>query len=52
MSGDPRWHKLVKEVLKEIGESRGYDVSESEKEIILASRYRFREKKRNTHIFI
>lgn len=25
------WHEMVKKVLKEIGERRGYDVSESEK---------------------
>lgn len=32
------WHQRVKEVLKEIGESRGYDVSESEQEIHFTKR--------------
>lgn len=39
MSRTPRWHETVKEVTKEIGERRGYDVSESENEVILASKF-------------
>lgn len=31
---------MVMETLKEIGKERGYDVSESEKEIVLASKFR------------
>jgi hypothetical protein len=38
---EARWHEMVKEALKEIGEEREYDVSESEKEMILPSK-RFR----------
>jgi len=32
------WHERVKRVLKEIGESRGHDVSESEQEMFLTRR--------------
>ena len=40
MPKEVRWHKMVKEGLEEIGENKGYDVSESEKEIVLASRFK------------
>lgn len=39
MPKQARWHKKVKEVLEEIGRKKGYDVSESEKEVILASKF-------------
>ena len=46
----PRWHERVKEVLKEIGESRGYDVSESEQEMMLSSKFKmFSGEKRKIH---
>lgn len=35
-----RWHEMVKEALKETGKERGYDVSESEKEMVLAEKFR------------
>jgi len=38
MVKEPRWHEMVKEALKEIGKERGYDVSESEKEMVFASK--------------
>jgi len=34
-----RWHEMVKKVLKQIGENRGYDVSESEKEMLFTSKF-------------
>ena len=40
MPKEARWHKMVKEALKEIGKERGYDVSDSEKEIVFASKFR------------
>lgn len=66
MPKEIRWHKLVKEALKEIGKKRGYDVSESEKEMILADKFKmvkfavgisgsqkydYDVKKRETHTF-
>jgi len=33
------WHEMVKEILKEIGKNRGYDVSESEKEMMFAKKF-------------
>ena len=34
-----RWHEMVKKVLKEIGENRGYNVSESEKEMLFTKKF-------------
>ena len=46
MPKETRWHETVKEVVKEIGEKKGYNVSESEKEIILASRFKMYDSER------
>jgi len=54
MPKEPRWHQLVKEILKEIGESRGYDVSESEKETMFSSKFKmfdYEERKLHTLSF-
>jgi hypothetical protein len=37
---ETRWHEMAKEVIQEIGKQRGYSVSESETEMILATRLR------------
>jgi len=39
MPKENRWHQTVKQVLKEIGEDRGYNVEESEKEMIFSKRF-------------
>ena len=39
MSKQVSWHEMVKKVLKEIGEDRGYDVSESEKEMLFTKKF-------------
>lgn len=53
MPKEARWHKMVKDVLKEIGEGRGYDVSESEKEMILASKFKMYDKEKSRiHTFL
>ena len=50
MSKRAGWHQIVKEVLKELGQKKNYDVSESEQEILLASRFqRFADEKRQIH---
>jgi hypothetical protein len=50
MSKGTSWHQTVKEVLKELGKKKNYDVSESEQEILLASRFkRFTGEKRQIH---
>ena len=50
MPKETRWHQKVKEALKKLGEEKGYDVSESEQEILLASRFkRFSNEKREIH---
>lgn len=52
MPKEPRWHQKVKDILKELGEKEDYDVSESEKEILLSSRFkRFVDEKRQIHAF-
>jgi len=40
MPKEASWHKMVKDTLKDVGKERGYDVSESEKEMVLASKFR------------
>ena len=40
MPKEARWHEMVKGALKEIGKERGYDVSESEKEMVLVSKFK------------
>jgi hypothetical protein len=50
MPRDSGWHQKVKEILKEIGEEEGYDVSESENEILLASRFKiYDDEKKKIH---
>ena len=50
MPKETRWHQRVKDVLKELGEKEDYDVSESEQEILLSSRFkRFTDEKREIH---
>ena len=52
MPKEPRWHQTVKEVIKEIGQSREYDVSESEQEMLFSSKFTmFSGKKRKIHTF-
>lgn len=53
MPKEPRWHQTVKEVLKEIGEGKGYDVSESEQEMLFSSKFKmFNGEKRKVHSFL
>ena len=50
MPKENRWHEAVKQVLKEIGEDRGYDVEESEQEMIISKRFgMYDHEKREIH---
>ena len=47
------WHELVKQVLKDLGTQKGYDISESETEVILSSKFQlFSGDRRRIHSII
>ena len=49
MPKQARWHEKVKQALKEIGKERGYNVSESEKEMVLAAKFKMFDFKIKTY---